>query len=76
MNEQEKKDLDVMLVSISQIKDNFFSLGKMIVRATPDELQLYGYSGKTNAEALLISFKDQLAKIDKLHKEHVKKYPD
>jgi hypothetical protein len=73
---QEQLDLDTMKAKIQEIELNSFRLLKTLNTLPRVQLDSAGYKGKTNAEAMQMAFRDSLAKIDRVQKEFVKKYPD
>jgi hypothetical protein len=76
MNEQEQKDLELLRVSIADAKMMCFEYLKYLNTATREHLDMSGYRGKSNAEAMQEHFQHRLKEIDKLTKVHLRKYPD
>jgi hypothetical protein len=74
--EAEEKDLVVLRAAIQQEKLNTYDYLREIERASEQDLTMSGYRGKTNAEAMRAVYKNSLARIEKLTKAHVKKWPD
>jgi ABC-type oligopeptide transport system ATPase subunit len=76
MTEQEKTDLEFLRKEIDRIKKNTFDYLRTLDRATPEELTYSGYRNMTNAEAMRKAYQNAVESIDKLTREHVRKYPD
>ena len=76
MTEQEKLDLEILKSSIQMEKLHCFSYLLFLSKATPESLVTSGYRNVSNAEAMAQAFKTYVARIEKLTKDHVKKYPD
>ena len=76
MTDQEFADLNAMKQRIQAIKDNFFNVMRSLDRLSTHELEMSGYGGLSNAEAMRECFQRTLLTIANLHREHTKKYPD
>jgi hypothetical protein len=76
MKEQEKKDLEIMLAKMQEIKVKCFDYLKSLNRLNRNQLDMAGYKGKSNAEAMQMSFKRCENEIEQVQKEYVRKYPD
>lgn len=76
MDEQEKKDLDVLSAAVHTQKTACYSYLESLDKADARQLETSGYRGKTNAEAMQHAFRLFQRDIKKLIDAHVKKYPD
>jgi hypothetical protein len=74
--EQEQVDLDELKTAIQKIKLSTFDYLRDVARWSETDLKHAGYGGKTNAEAMALVHAAALKSIDKLTKDHLKKYPD
>jgi len=76
MTSEERVATEKMKAEQAALRENFFSLAISIERATPVQMAEMGFSMKTKDQAIAIYFRDYVKRIDKLFKEHLKKYPD
>lgn len=67
MSDEEFKDLEEMKAEVIKVA---------VTRYTSTDLDNNGYRGKTIAQAMEMIFKSYMKEIEKLHKAHIKKYPD
>lgn len=75
MTEQEKKDLDSFKAATVEQKLKTFDYLKMLSSMSNESLNQAGYCDGM-AEAILSALRDGIKKIDRLMKDHLKKYPD
>lgn len=76
MNDIEKAANDLLLLEIKKIKENCFSMMRILDRSSKAELESAGYRNKTNAEAMQMSFRRYWQDVENAIKAHEKKYPD
>jgi hypothetical protein len=76
MTEQETKDLAELHVKMQEIKNQCYDYLRSLDRADRAELDISGYRGKSNAEAMQMAYKSYALRIEKLQKEYFRKYPD
>jgi len=76
MSEQQATDLMELRQAMKEEKLTCFSWLSTLADATPDQLRNNGFSGKTNAEAVLAGLRYSQKKIKKLLDEHTRRYPD
>lgn len=74
MEEQEKKDLEALQSAMKAEKIRCFDTCRCILNYDDTNLKFSGH--KTIESAVLSNLKYYRDKIDKLVKEHLKKYPD
>lgn len=74
MNEQEQLDLSEPNKKCDSIRKNAFFGMRDCLRMSAEELKHSG--SKTNEAATISMYKNCEAEIQKLTKEHLKKYPD
>ncbi len=69
-------DLAAMKQTIQDIQNNCWAILKTLDTATPEMLNDCGYSGKTNAEAMQLAFRDKKKQVSKVLEKFLVKYPD
>lgn len=74
MTPEEQKDLELLKEARRKLEHSCFELQKSYLRMTIVELS---HAGHTTAESAVVSaVKHYAREIEKLAKDHVKKYPD
>ena len=76
MSEKEQQDLVEMRRKVDRIKMDTFDFLKHVLRMDRAGLDMAGYKGKTNAEAMKDVYETAQKNVDKLQKEFLSKYPD
>jgi hypothetical protein len=76
MNEQEQKDIEILKAAIQDVQNTCFRLLTSLNSYDRKSLDMAGYNGKSNAEAMQLAFRDQQKRIEKLNREFLRKYPD
>lgn len=76
MSEEELKDLEEMKAEVVKKKLACFDYIEAVTRYNDTDLLHSGYRGKTTAQAIEMILKGYMKDIEKLHKAHIKKYPD
>ena len=65
-----------MLDEVAKMKIAAYEHMRNASRYDARMLEISGFRGKTNADAVLSILQSTEKRIDKLYKEHLKKYPD
>jgi len=74
ISEQEQRDLDTARTAVTEIQVSTFDFMRILLHMTSTEL---GHSGhKSLGAALEYAMREAEARINKVWKAHLKKYPD
>lgn len=76
MTEQEERDLLELRRAIADKEHSTFLYMRVLFVATPTDLKIMGYDGKSNAEAMRLAFERCEGELKRLRAAHIKKYPD
>ena len=74
MDSQERIDLEAMLGRVKTLKLDAFDYMEQLYRLPAEMLKHHGHASVE--AACLYTLKDKLQEIAKLHKAHIRKYPD
>lgn len=74
--DEEAIDLAKNHAQVAEIKSNTFNYMSRASQYTEEQMRQSGYGSYTRAEMLESILKDAQKKIDKIWKDHIKKYPD
>lgn len=75
MTEQEQKDLDAMKVSMAAERDLFYSIARDLDRQDERGLLICGHRNGRD-KAIADTFRRSLTKLEKMIRDHERKYPD